>query len=89
MRSLGVIAGLSVPCEEQVVSVDERALGYRQEYRRVDDDRPTTAIPVAGAVAAPADDADANTNAAPPPLPNIATAAAGVKRHLRLTTAWH
>ena len=53
------------------VSVDERALGYRQEYRHVDDDRPTTAVPVAGAVAAPADDADANTNAAPPPYPTL------------------
>ena len=66
MRSLGAIADLSVPHEERVVSIDERALRYRQEYRRVDDNRPMTAAPIVGTVAAPAANADTITDAVPP-----------------------
>ena len=36
--SLGAIVGLSIPCKEQDVGMDECALQYRQEYCPVDND---------------------------------------------------
>ena len=84
MCTIGVIAGLSVPREERVVSVEERALGYWQLMTIA---RRWSSPPLVPSPPPPT--TPTQTSTLLPPLPTIATAAAGVKCHLRLATASH